>query len=168
MYYRNYLIGWTIRENREEYGVYFYMKRVFIYGRATRIISLIAFSYFAYLLIRDCVRNEFQTKQLILLLVYLVFSVAVIIQMYTVGIFINRKTNTLRIVLGLSKENCQLLLYLVKSVDVERVKKIGMDFIINYRDGSSKRIRYLFYRLTWLESLQFNRIKRQLYKMWHE
>ena len=84
------------------------------------------------------------------------------------GVFVYSKKDKLRIVTGfLKSEKFERVLSNVVSVDVELRGDIGMDFIINYKYNSSDKIEYRFYRIAFVERLQYKRIKRQLEGLHH-
>lgn len=67
----------------------------------------------------------------------------------------------MKIVLGFSKENkFERNISVVQSLDIELVNNIGMNFIINYKNGYSEKRYYAFYRISFVEQAQFKRLKK--------
>lgn len=50
----------------------------------------------------------------------------------------------------------------VESIDIEKELNLGFSFVIKYKDGYIERIKYKFYRISIIEEIQYNRLKRQL------
>ena len=84
-----------------------------------------------------------------LLLFIVAVAIYVLIWMYSFGIFIDNKNNTIKIITGFSSNNRkERYLSDIKSVDVELNGNIGMTFIIQYIYNSTERIEYEFYRIS--------------------
>ena len=69
-------------------------------------------------------------------------------------------------ILGLSNKNkYERILNSISSIDIVNDLNLGVDVIINYLDGRKEKIYYHFYRISFVEKLQFKRLKRQLNKV---
>lgn len=97
----------------------------------------------------------------------LLFVLAVIVYgviwMYSMGIFIDNRNNTIKIITGFSSDNRrERSLSDIKSIDAELNGNIGMTFLLNYNYDSTEKIEYKFYRISFVEKSQYKRIKKQL------
>ena len=146
------------------------MKRIYFFGRTIRISFLISFALLIYAMIYMYIQSNFDLKNLLLLVLVIIFVLCGLIWIYSMGVFVDSKKDKLRIVTGfLKSERIERVLSNVVSVDVELRGDIGMDFIINYKYNSSdKKIEYRFYRIAFVERLQYKRIKKQLEGLHHE
>lgn len=109
------------------------------------------------------IQSDFQFKNLLLLILGIIFVVFGLIWIYSMGIFIDQKNDKLKIKIGFSKkERVERVLSIVESVDVELYDGIGMYFIINYKYYDIEKIKYVFYRISFVEKWQYKRIKKQL------
>ena len=142
------------------------MKRIYIFGRVIRIAFLIAFAFLIYAFFDMYIQSSFSFFNLMLLLFVVAVAIYVLIWMYSFGIFIDNKNNTIKIITGFSSNNRrERSLSDIKSVDVELNGNIGMTFIIQYIYNSTERIEYKFYRISFLEKSQYKRIKKQLVQL---
>lgn len=145
------------------------MKRIYFFGRTVRISFLISFALLIYALSYLYIQSNFDLKNLLILLLGGLFVAGGLIWIYSMGVFVDSKKDNLRIVTGfLKSEKIERVLSNVVSVDVELRGDIGMDFIINYKYNSSDKIEYRFYRIAFVERLQYKRIKKQLEGLHHE
>lgn len=86
--------------------------------------------------------------------------------MYSMGVFIDEKKNTVKIVTGFTKQDKFIRAFSsIDHIDVEPHGVLGMYFIIQYTNHSKERIYYQFYRIYIVEKLQYKRIKKQLSKI---
>lgn len=139
------------------------MIRIYFFGRIIRISFLISFALLIYAMIYMYIQSNFDLKNLLLLVLVIIFVLCGLIWIYSMGVFVDSKKDKLRIVTGfLKSERIEKVLSNVVSVDVELRGDIGMDFIINYKYNSSDKIEYRFYRIAFVERLQYKRIKKQL------
>lgn len=142
------------------------MKKVFLFGRLVRTAFLISFAFLAYAMIDMTIQSQFSVIYILLTLVVFIFILFGILWIYLLGIIINTKKNSVILILGLIDKNIhERMLNNIASLDVEKDSNLGMNFIINYRTGHSEKIHYKFYRVSIIEELQFNRIKKKLTKL---
>lgn len=114
----------------------------------------------------EIVQNDFSFFNLFLLAISICFVVAWLIYTYSLGIFIDRETDKLKIVTGLSKkETTERVLSNIASIDIELNGDLGMTFIINYKYNCVEKIDYKFYRISSVEKIQYKRLKKQLNKI---
>ena len=140
------------------------MKKIYLFGRTVRISFLISCLLLFYGMF-EILKSQFNLKNLFLLLVSVCFVIIGLIWIYSLGIFIDKKNNKLKIITGLSKrETRERVLSNIVSVDVELNGDIGMIFIIKYNYSISEKIEYKFYRISFVEKAQYKRIKKQLSK----
>ena len=140
------------------------MKKIYLFGSIVRISFLISCLFLLYAMVEIAI-SQFDLKNLFLLLVSVCFVIIVLIWIYSLGIFIDKKNDKFKIITGLSKrETRERVLSNIVSVDVELNGDIGMIFIINYNYGSSEKVEYNFYRVSLVEKAQYKRIKKQLSK----
>ena len=112
------------------------------------------------------IQSNFSFFNLMLLLFVVAVAIYVLIWMYSFGIYIDNKSNTIKIIAGFSSNNRrERSLSDINSVDVELNGNIGMTFIIHYIYNSTERIEYKFYRISFLEKSQYKRIKKQLVQL---
>ena len=139
------------------------MKRIYIFGRVVRITFLLAFAFLIYAFVDMYIQSNFSFLNLILLLFVLAVIAFGLVWMYSFGIFIDNKSNTIKIITGFSSDNRrERSLSDIKSLDVELNGNIGMTFLINYSYNSIEKIEYKFYRISFVEKSQYKRIKKQL------
>ncbi|MBR2722426.1 MAG: hypothetical protein IKB75_06590 [Clostridia bacterium] len=137
-----------------------------MFGRVVRISFLISFAFLIYAFVDMYIQSNFYFENLLLLVLAVVSAICVLIWIYSMGLFIDKKNNILKIVVGFSKKDkIERSLSDVESIDVELCQDIGMNFIINYRHHCSEKIEYRFYRISFLEKSQYKRLKRQLSKI---
>jgi hypothetical protein len=142
------------------------MKKIFLFGRLIRIFSIISFIFIIYAMIDMCVISEFQIRYILLTAVVLFFVIIGIIWIYSLGIVFDFKKNKFKLILGLSNKNkYERILNSISSIDIVNDLNLGVDVIINYLDGHKEKIYYHFYRISFVEKLQFKRLKRQLNKV---
>lgn len=140
------------------------MKKIYLFGRIVRMSFLISCIFLLYAMIEIAI-SQFDLKSLFLLVVSVCFVLVGLIWIYSLGIFIDKKNDKLKIVTGLSKtDRRERVLSNVISIDIEPKGDIGMIFIINYNYGSSEKIEYNFYRISLVEKAQYKRIQKQLSK----
>ncbi len=142
------------------------MKRIYLYGRCVRIIMLLSFGFLLWAFTDMYIQSGYSLKNLALLILAAVAAACVMIWLYSMGIFLDRKHDKLMIVMGiLHDERKEITLGGLASVDVERNGNIGMTFVIRYTYNRTERFEHRFFRISFVEKLQFKRIKRQLGKM---
>ena len=138
------------------------MKRIYLFGRILRIFFLISCVFLIYIMF-DIVKNDFSFLNLFLLAISMCFVIVWLIYMYSLGVFVNYKNKTIKIVTGFLRGNSRERSLLdIKSVDIELNGDIGMTFIIEYNYNSTEKIEYKFYRISFVEKSQYKRIKKQL------
>ena len=131
-----------------------------------RLWFIVAFAFFDFLMIFFYSQSEAKGKAFLFVLGAIVFTVCGLLWIYTQGVFINRKNNKLKIVVGISKrDRYERVLSDIQALDVEKVSSIGMKFIMIHQNGSVEKIEYKFYRISFFEEAQFKRMKRQLRKI---
>ena len=109
------------------------MKRIYIFGRVIRIPFLIVFAFLIYAFFDMYIQSNFSFFNLMLLLFVVAVAIYVLIWMYSFGIYIDNKSNTIKIIAGFSSNNRrERSLSDINSVDVELNGNIGMTFIIHY------------------------------------
>ena len=141
------------------------MKRIYLFGRVLRIIFLISCALLICCMF-EIVQNDFSFFNLFLLVISICFVVAWLIYTYSLGIFIDRENDKLKIVTGLSKkETTERVLSNIASIDIELNGDLGMTFIINYKYNCVEKIDYKFYRISSVEKIQYKRLKKQLNKI---
>ena len=139
------------------------MKRIYIFGRVVRIPFLLAFAFLIYAFVDMYIQSNYSFFNLMLLLFVLAVIVYGMIRMYSMGIFIDNRNNTIKIITGFSSDNRrERSLSDIKSIDVELNGNIGMTFLLNYNYDSTEKIKYKFYRISFVEKSQYKRIKKQL------
>lgn len=139
------------------------MKRIYIFGRAVRIPFLLAFAFLIYAFADMYIQSNYSFFNLMLLLFVLAVTVFEVIWMYSMGIFIDNRNNTIKIITGFSSDNRrERSLSNIKSIDAELNRNIGITFLFNYNYGSTEKIEYKFYRISFIEESQYKRIKKQL------
>ena len=139
------------------------MKKVLLFGRATRIFFLVCLAFLLYAFIDMSVQSGFAFKSILLLLLAVVLVVFGLFWIYFPGIWIDRKNGKVKLMLGLSANHIhERELAHIVSLDVEKEANLGMHFIVNYRSGHSEKLFYRFYRVSFIEAMQFRRIKREL------
>ena len=142
------------------------MKKIFLFGRLTRIAFIISLAFFAYAMVDMTIRSQFSVKYILLTLVAFVFIVFALLWIYSLGIVVDKKKNRLQLILGLTFNNIhERVLSNIVSIDVVKDRNLGMNFILNYSYGTSERIYYKFYRISFIEEIQFKRIKKRLTKL---
>jgi hypothetical protein len=113
-----------------------------------------------------CFQSSFDIKYILLTLLVIVFVVFGLIWLYSLGLSINKKTNRMVLMLGLTKANYyERTLSDVESIDIEKELNLGFVFVIKHKYGYIERIKYRFYRISIVEEIQYNRLKRQLNKL---
>ncbi len=141
------------------------MKRILFFGRIVRFSFLITFALAIYAFVYLYIESNFDIKNLFLLLFIIVVAIFNIIWIYSMGIFINKKKDSLKIVTDFSKKGkAERVLSNIVFIDVE-LDGIGMNFIINYKYNCKEKIEYRFYRISTVEKSQYRRIKKQLHKL---
>lgn len=141
------------------------MKRIYLFGRTLRVFFLISCAFLIYGMF-EIFKNDFSFLNLLLLVISICFVVVWLIYTYSLGIFIDRKNDKLKIVTGLLKEETrERVLSNIVSIDVELNGNLGMTYIINYKYNCVEKIGYKFYRISFLEEAQYKRIKKQLKKI---
>ena len=142
------------------------MRKVFLFGRITRLRFLVSFAGLLYAMIDMAIQSQWSFQYILATLVSVIFVVWGIFWIYLLGIVINQKTNTVKLFLGLSEQTIhERQLHHVASMDVVKDGNMGMYFVIHYKTGGTERFYYKFYRLSIIEELQFKRIKRSLAKL---
>ena len=139
------------------------MKRIYIFGRVVRIPFLLAFAFLIYAFVDMYIQSNYSFFNLMMLLFVLAVIVYGVIWMYSMGIFIDNRNNTIKIITGFSSDNRrERALSDIKSIDAELNGNIGMTFLLNYNYDSTEKIEYKFYRISFVEKSQYKRIKKQL------
>ena len=142
------------------------MKKIFLFGRLTRIAFIISLAFYAYAFVYMTIQSQFAIKYILMMLVVFVFVVFGLLWIYSLGIVIDRKKNRLILILGLTDRNIhERALSNIESIDVVKDRNIGMNFILHYHHGASEKLYYKFYRVSFVEAVQFKRIKRSLAKL---
>ena len=142
------------------------MKRIYLYGRSVRIIMLFSFGFLLWAFTDMYIESGYSLANLALLILGAVTAVCVMFLMYSMGIFLDRKHNKLRIVMGiLHDERKEIALDALESVDVALNGNLGMTFVIRYTNHRTEHFEHRFFRISFVEKWQFSRIKRQLGKM---
>lgn len=142
------------------------MKKIFLFGTLIRFFFIISFIFVIYAMIDMCVTSGFQIKYILFTAIVLFFVIIGMLWIYSLGIVFDFKKNKFKLVLGLSNKNkYERIIKNISSVDMVNDLNLGVEFIINYLDGSKEKIYYHFYRISFVENLQFKRLKRQLNKV---
>ena len=142
------------------------MKRIYLYGRGVRIVMLLSFGFLLWAFTDIYIQSDYSLANLALLILGAIAAVFVVIWMYSMGIFLDRKHNKLKIVMGfLYRERKEISLDGLESVDVALNGNLGMIFVIRYTYHRTEHFEHRFFRISFLEKWQFSRIKRQLDKM---
>lgn len=142
------------------------MKKIFLFGRLTRIAFIISLAFFAYAFVDMTIQSQFAVKYILMMLVVFVFVVFGLFWIYSLGIVIDKKKNSLILILGLTDRNIhERALNNIKSIDVVKDRNLGMNFILHYNYGTSEKLYYKFYRVSFVEEAQFKRIKKSLAKL---
>lgn len=139
------------------------MKKVFLFGRVTRIGFLLSFVFFLYAFADMCIQSQFAAKNILMAVAVLLLAVLGTVWIYARGVAVDPKTGSVKLILGLTKKNIHVrMLDQIEYIDAEKHMNLGMYFIVQYKDGHSEKLYYKFYRMSSLEEAQFPRIKRQL------
>lgn len=139
------------------------MKRIYLFGGIIRMVFILSFLLLICAFTYIYIQSDFKVIYLLLLIFIVGFVVFGLIWMYSMGVFVDRKNNTVKIVTGfLKEEKVVRRLSDIHNIDVERNVDIGMNFMIYYKNGRSEKIYYKFYRISMLEKSQYKRIKKQL------
>ena len=142
------------------------MKKVFLFGRFVRIYFVLSLSFFTYAFVDMTIQSQFAIKYILMMLVVFIFVVFGILWIYSLGIVIDKKKNSAKLILGLSDRNIhERALSNIASIDVEKDGNLGMNFILHYNYGASEKLYYKFYRVSFVEEIQFKRIKKSLSKL---
>ncbi|MBR3715221.1 MAG: hypothetical protein IKM18_04870 [Clostridia bacterium] len=138
------------------------MKRIYLFGRTLRILFLISLAFLVCCMF-DIVKNDFDFFNLFLLVISICFAAVWSIYIYSLGIFIDRNKDKLRIVTGFSKKATkECVLSNIVSINVELDDNLGMIYVINYKYNCVEKIEYKFYRISFFEKSQYKRIKKEL------
>jgi hypothetical protein len=142
------------------------MKKIFLFGRITRIFFLMSFGFLLYAFVDMCIQSEFAIKNVLFLLLVVLFVAFGVFWIYLPGVEIDRVNGKVKLILGLSSDHVyERIMDDIASLDVEKESNIGMHFIIRYKNGYSQKLLYRFYRVSFIEEIQFKRIKRELAKL---
>ena len=97
------------------------MKKVFLFGRVTRIFFLVCLAFLLYAFTDMCVQSGFAFKSILLLLLAVVLVVFGLFWIYFPGIWIDRKNGKVKLMLGLSANYIhERELAHIVSLDVEK------------------------------------------------
>lgn len=139
------------------------MRKIFLFGRFVRICFIISFTFIIYAMFDMCFQSSFDIEYILITLLVIIFVVFGLIWLYSLGLCINHKRDRMILILGLTKANhYEKVLSNVESIDIEKELNLGFSFVIKYKDGYIERIKYKFYRISIIEDIQYNRLKRQL------
>lgn len=139
------------------------MKRIFIFGRIVRISFLISFAFAIYAFIDIYFQSNFGFTNLLLLIFVVIVVSFGLIWIYSFGFYIDNKNDILKVVTEFSKKGIrERTLSNVDSIDVELNEDIGFKFIIHYKYDCKEIINYRFYRISFVEKLQYKRLKKEL------
>lgn len=142
------------------------MKKVFLFGRFVRIAFVLSLSFFTYAFVDMTIQSQFAIKYILMMLVVFVFVAFGLLWIYSLGIVIDKKKNSLTLILGLTDRNIhKRALSNIVSIDVEKDRNVGMYIILHYKYGASEKLYHSFYRVSIVEEVQFKRIKRSLAKL---
>lgn len=142
------------------------MKKIFLFGRLTRIAFVFSLACFAYAFVDMTIQSQFSVKYIILTLVVFALVIFGLLWIYALGVVVDKKKNSVMLIFGLSDKNIHSrALSSILSIDVEKDRNLGMNFILNYRNGDSEKLYYKFYRISFVEEIQFKRIKKSLNKL---
>ena len=142
------------------------MKKIFLFGRLTRIACIISLAFCAYAFVDMTIQSQFAIKYIFMMPVVFVFVVFGLLRIYLLGIVIDKKKNSVILILGLTDRNIhKRVLSNIESIDVVKDRNLGMNFILHYNYGASEKLYYKFYRVSFVEEAQFKRIKKSLAKL---
>ena len=142
------------------------MKRVFILGRAVRIVCLLLSVLLLGALTEMCIHSGFAFIDLMILIACACLVGFGIYYMYSMGIFADYKRNRLRIVTGLlARDRKEVALSGVESIDVSLDRNRTMIFTIHYTYNRKETVAYTFFRISFVEKWQYRRIKKELDKL---
>lgn len=142
------------------------MKRIYIFGFFTRIFMIISVLFAIYLGINDCMINGTNFKNIALITILFLFLLLMIYWQWTLGIFANLKSGKLIFSFYMNKsKNIERLISDIKSIEVEKEKNLGFNFIVSFKNGYKEKIFYRFYRISFIEEIQFKRIRKRLIKL---
>ena len=69
-------------------------------------------------------------------------------------------------IIGLTKDNrYERVLSDVEAIDIEKDSNIGFRFVIKHKNGAVEKTKYKFYRISFIEQAQYNRLKKQINRM---
>ena len=113
--------------NRKKRTGFLNMKRIYLFGRIVRISFLISFIFLVYAFIDMYIQSDFSFKNLLLLIFIIAVTIWMMVWIYSMGLFIDRNNETLKLVTGFSKKDIKVLaLGNVSSIDVELNGNCGM------------------------------------------
>ena len=141
------------------------MKRIYIFGCLTRIFMLFSFLFVISLGIYSIIINVGNyIANIIAVCILFAFLVFAIYWQWTTGIFVKKDMLVFSLDLGKSKNNVRPISG-IKSVEIEKEKHIGFNFIVTYKDGGKEKFFYKFYRVSFFEAIQYKRIQKKLIKL---
>ena len=130
-----------------------------------RIFFIISFAFITYAMIDMCLQSGFNLKNVLLTIVALIFVVIGLFWIYSLGVIFDYKNNKFKLILGLTnRSKYERPLSSISSIDIINDLNIGAKFIINYYDGNKEEIYYHFYRISFVEQIQFKRLKMEIQK----
>ena len=87
------------------------------------------------------IQSNFSFKNLLLLIFIIVVTIWVTVWVYSMGVFIDRNNDSLKLVTGFSKKDIKVLaLSNVSFIDVELNGNRGMNYLIYYQHNCVERI----------------------------
>lgn len=141
------------------------MKRFMLFGWVTRLAFIVSFLFISYAMIDIYIISGYALKYLLLALVVIIFVIIGSVWIHSIGVFMDINNNKLKIQFGITTKNKhERKLSDISSLDIENDLNIGVNFIINYNSGAIEKIYYKFYRISFLEQIQFNALRKKLMK----
>lgn len=138
-------------------------KRIFIYGIGARLCFLLSALFVISLVIWAGIHlSENVLLYLAFALIYLLTST---VWTHVPGIMIRPDKDRMIFMLGYTKKNQhERELSTVQWIDIDRVEGFGFNFIIKHESGYMEKILFRFGRYSFVEEMQYKRIKRELEK----
>lgn len=139
------------------------MKRFLLFGWVIRLAFILSFIFISYAMIDMFIVSGYSLRYLFLLLVVFIFVIFAIVWIHSLGVFIDINNNMLKIQFGITMKNKhERVLSEISNLDIEKDLNIGINFIIKYKNGVTEKLYYKFYRISILEQIQFNALRKKL------
>ena len=140
------------------------MKRIYIFGLFTRIFMIVSILFVIYLGVDNCVKVGMHIDNITVIVIMFVFLIFIVYWQWAVGIFV--KGDRLLFLFHLRKgERYERSICNIQSIELRKEKNRGFNFKIAYKNGTQEELFYRFYRISFVESIQYRRIQKKLIKL---